>query len=371
MSIMRKIRGTIETIFRIGLSGPQVKNSSGVIEVRDATDAAYAIVRGATPVAANDLVTKAYADSLEKPLVVKRQADCTSSLPDNTAVAGYVAVTTAGTGAAVGDLLYDDGLNTGTMTISAATEGRAIVVTDDLTGGTIYLLRDSIYVWDADGSAWVIAKESGKLLIVARQADCSSAIPDNTGANGYVVVTTAGNGAVVGNVLYDNGSSTGLMTIVSAVDGRLISVTLALTGGTVAFDVNSLYSWDTTGSAWAKIGDISGASVDGVLKKIQFDLALISKDSTAAISAQVIEKVSLIISTAYTAGALISIGSVAAPTGLMLTTENDAQAAGVYEIDFPADGVASTLAELRATFSGTTAVVGAGKVSVIFAAPLI
>jgi hypothetical protein len=63
MSLWSKIRGTIETIFQIGLGGPQLKNNGGAVEVRNAADTAFAIARGATPVAANDLTTKAYVDS--------------------------------------------------------------------------------------------------------------------------------------------------------------------------------------------------------------------------------------------------------------------------------------------------------------------
>jgi hypothetical protein len=53
----------METIFQIGKGGPQVKANAGNLEGRDATDAAFVIVRGATPVGANDLATKAYVDS--------------------------------------------------------------------------------------------------------------------------------------------------------------------------------------------------------------------------------------------------------------------------------------------------------------------
>jgi hypothetical protein len=45
-------------------SGPKLKNSSGVLEARNAADNAYSIARGATPVGANDLVTKTYADTM-------------------------------------------------------------------------------------------------------------------------------------------------------------------------------------------------------------------------------------------------------------------------------------------------------------------
>jgi hypothetical protein len=57
MSLFSKIRGTIETLFQLGLGGPQLKNNSGVVEVRNSTDAAFAIARAASPVGTNDLVT--------------------------------------------------------------------------------------------------------------------------------------------------------------------------------------------------------------------------------------------------------------------------------------------------------------------------
>jgi len=61
--MLSKIRGTIETLFRVGIGGPNLKNNGGVVEARNAGDAAFAIVRGATPTAPNDLTTKAYVDA--------------------------------------------------------------------------------------------------------------------------------------------------------------------------------------------------------------------------------------------------------------------------------------------------------------------
>jgi len=155
MGRMSNIIGVIGTTLRLGLAGIYIKNNSNVVEMRNAADDGYVVTRGAVPTAANDYVTKAYADALQKPLIVKRQADCTAALPTNTGVAGYVLVTTAGTGAVVGDLLVDDGTSSGDMTISAALEGRSIAVTDALAGGTITADADSLYVWDADGSVWI------------------------------------------------------------------------------------------------------------------------------------------------------------------------------------------------------------------------
>jgi hypothetical protein len=60
MPLRSKIRGTIETIFSLGLGGPNLKNNGGVVENRNAADAAFVVARGADPVAANDFVTLEY-----------------------------------------------------------------------------------------------------------------------------------------------------------------------------------------------------------------------------------------------------------------------------------------------------------------------
>lgn len=63
MSLRAKIRGTIETLFQLGIGGPQWKANSGNIDARDSGDAAYVNVRGDDPVIDDDLVTLRYFDS--------------------------------------------------------------------------------------------------------------------------------------------------------------------------------------------------------------------------------------------------------------------------------------------------------------------
>ncbi len=60
MAIWAKIRGTIETIFQIGLAGPQLKNNAGAVEHRNAADSTFVVARALDPSAANDLVTLGY-----------------------------------------------------------------------------------------------------------------------------------------------------------------------------------------------------------------------------------------------------------------------------------------------------------------------
>jgi hypothetical protein len=170
MSFYSKIRGTLETIFQFGKGGPQIRDNAGVIEARNAADSDYVRVKVLAPVDDNDAVTKFYADSLAKPIIMRDQVDTSSSIPNNTAVRGFLLVTTAGSGAVIGDVLYDNGLNDASpMQILAAVEGRAIAITDAMSGGTISLDPDSIYLWDADGGSWVKIGDIGSVTGAVRE----------------------------------------------------------------------------------------------------------------------------------------------------------------------------------------------------------
>jgi len=173
MSLLSKIRGTIETLFQLGIGGPQLKNNGGVIEARNAADSGFAVVRGGAPVGQTDLVTKLYADSLSKPLIVTAQFDGNNVLPSNTSSLHYIVVSTTGANGIIGEVLYDDGSNTGTVTRLSAVNGRTIAVTVSLSGGTVQFDPDSIYQWDADGSSgttqWVKIGDIGSVTGAVRE----------------------------------------------------------------------------------------------------------------------------------------------------------------------------------------------------------
>lgn len=63
MNFFQVLRGTFSDLFQLGKGGPNLKKSGSAIEARNNADAAYAVMRGATPVASNDLTTKAYVDA--------------------------------------------------------------------------------------------------------------------------------------------------------------------------------------------------------------------------------------------------------------------------------------------------------------------
>jgi hypothetical protein len=160
MSLWSKVRGTIESIFQIGLSGPNVKNNAGNIEFRNAGDSGFVIARGASPIGDNDLVTKQYADTLNKPIVVTAQFDGNNALPANTGVEHFIVVSTTGANASIGQVLWDDGSGAGTVTVLAALEGRSIFTSAAFAGGTVTFRANSYYVWDTVSGSWLLEANS-------------------------------------------------------------------------------------------------------------------------------------------------------------------------------------------------------------------
>ena len=170
-NLLSNTRGTLEQIFKIGgHTGVSLKNNSGVAQIRNAADSAFARIQVGTPTANDDAVNKLYVETMKSIVLIKGQAS--GAAATNTAVEGMYVITTAGTtGAntyAVGDLAYSDGTNAGDMTRYAA-EIRAVAVPQALTGGTATFEADSIYLWDADGSSWVKIGDIGSLTGAIRR----------------------------------------------------------------------------------------------------------------------------------------------------------------------------------------------------------
>jgi len=178
MAIYEKIRGTIESIFQFGLGGPQLKNNSGSLEVKNSDDSAYGTLSIGEPTDDKHAITKKYADSLEKPMIVTAQVDGNTT-PTPTS-RRHIVVNSNGTAANIGDVWWDDGTSAEKLT---AVEGRTIAVTDALSGGTATFDADSIYQWDADGSIWVKIGDIGGLTgaeRVIRYTIDNSATQDST-----------------------------------------------------------------------------------------------------------------------------------------------------------------------------------------------
>jgi hypothetical protein len=158
MGLFQKLAGVINAFVQVGgPAGPGLNANGSALETRNAANNAFAVHRGAAPVADNDFTTKAYVDTIARPFIVTAQANAPSALIANSGVEHYIVVSAAGTGAAAayvfGAVLWDDGSGAGNVTVLGPTTGQPIFVTTSLTGGTESFSANSEYIWS--GSTWL------------------------------------------------------------------------------------------------------------------------------------------------------------------------------------------------------------------------
>jgi len=139
----------VGSTIELGKGGAKIKNSSGVVENRNNADDDYAVVRGATPVADNDLATKAW---VEKRYGIAVTGQIDGGSPPAASSLGRIFICTTAGGAYTLNYLYRD---TGAAWEEIVpVEGQVIGVTDALTGGTVEFSADHSYIWDLDNTEW-------------------------------------------------------------------------------------------------------------------------------------------------------------------------------------------------------------------------
>jgi len=151
MSIFEQLAGTLATFFHLGgPTGPGLKDNGGNIDARNSGDTGYVNVRVATPVTGSDsdATNKSYVDTLSKPIAVANQFNGGSALPNNSSTEQFYVVTTTGANATIGQLLWDDGSNTGTVQVISAATGNVIIALAAFTGGTISFAINQLYIWN-------------------------------------------------------------------------------------------------------------------------------------------------------------------------------------------------------------------------------
>lgn len=140
----------VSSDLQLGVDGPRLIDVGGHVEVRDATNVAYARVKAAEPVDEDDVVTLRYLRT-RADVIVTGQID--GSAPPAAGTLGRVFVcSTTGGAYTVNRLYYDNGVDWEEI---PQIEGLAMRVTDALTGGSVEFLADHVYIWDADGVQWV------------------------------------------------------------------------------------------------------------------------------------------------------------------------------------------------------------------------
>lgn len=167
---------------------------------------------------------------------------------------------------------------------------------------------------------------ANKPIPVSLQFNGNNALPANSGTEQWYLVTTTGPNATIGQILWDDGSGVGTVTVIPAATGNTVITTTAFTGGTITFAGNQLLIW--SGTAWIDVIP----SVAGAVYRIRFALTnAASQSSATSIPANyVISNVLLDITTAYSAGATISVGQTGSTALLMATTDNVPQSAAQF-----------------------------------------
>ena len=149
-----------------GKGGPRVKANSGAIEIKNAADNAFAVLRAAAPVGLDDVVNRRY---LETRANVIATGQINGSSPPAVVAGSVYICTTTGTTFTAGRLYFGENA---TWNEIIPQEGLVISVTDALTGGTLTFGADHRYIWDLDNTIWVDlgpAPAEAKLVKAVRQ----------------------------------------------------------------------------------------------------------------------------------------------------------------------------------------------------------
>lgn len=210
---------------RFWKGGPLLRNVSGVIEARNATDSAYAIVRGATAVGNNDLAPKAYVDTAIDTDIAAALQDTTfqdSTDPTKEATLDLSGITTATERTIVipdtditlcdaVDPIFNDGTDQtkqANLVLSGITTGnnRALTVPD----------KDITLVGTVDIAAALLSNVEARLVQLAYtdtgDNNIGSAVPD--GATFVIVlvqVTTTFDGTTPVLIVGDSGDDNRFM----------------------------------------------------------------------------------------------------------------------------------------------------------------
>jgi hypothetical protein len=105
MGWLANILGTVSNLFSIGDGGPNWKNNAGALEARNNADSAFAVVRAADPVGAQDAVTKTFGDNNYGQITAPRYAE--SMARQTTTLAAYQDAVTLTTASLTGDYLIE------------------------------------------------------------------------------------------------------------------------------------------------------------------------------------------------------------------------------------------------------------------------
>jgi hypothetical protein len=157
--------------------------------------------------------------------------------------------------------------------------------------------------------------------------------PPAVAAGATYLCTTTGGAYTAGKLYYAENAT---WNEVSPAAGLTISVTVALSGGTLTFTADHRYMWDADGAAWVDIGPAAAAS--GIMKTARASLAFGTTSPVSIGSAlptnAVVSRIVVNVTQAFNGTApTVSFGVSGSLTELGLVTESDLATTGTYVID--------------------------------------
>jgi len=228
MGLFKNITGIMGNLFRIGgPSGPNIKNNSGVLEIKNTGDSAFTKLRALQIQSSNSVNDIPVLLDLMGHVPLIEFSFAGSSAPSaatNTAKFGFCHTT--GGSYSVGDVVYDDG-----STLTKINFVRAIFTTSAVSG-TVSLQQNGVYT--GSGSSWTLkgdgaATDTGFVKVIKIAYAYSDSSVDSTtsipaGEKIFKVinsVTTAFNGSAPTLLAQVNGSTP--LTIMATTESSLTS----------------------------------------------------------------------------------------------------------------------------------------------------
>lgn len=195
------------------------------------------------------------------------------------------------------------------------------------------------------------------------QFDGNNALPANTVTEKFYIVTTTGANASIGELLWDNGSGVGTVTVIAAADGISVVTTAGFSGGTITLTADTMYVWDAAAAAWKSVA----VSTPGAVQAIDFAIALLSVNSVTSFPAgAIILRADVTITTPYTAGTTIQVGQAGNPSLFQAAADNVPTVNNTYSA--PQRTAAAAAAPVAVTIGGAPGA-GAGFVTVQYSVP--
>lgn len=182
----------------------------------------------------------------------------------------------------------------------------------------------------------------------------------------FYVCTTTGGGYTVKYLYFDNGIS--WIEFIPAA-GKVINVTVDLTGGALEFDGDHAYMWDAEGATWVDIGPSMAPTSKNVLQRTvdiaYTDSGVINVGAEVSANGRVSGIWINVTQTFNGTTPTLTVGDGGDADRFVTTDEVNLKATGVYKLD--ASHLYSVLTQVTATLVPDSSTTGAANITLYYA----